>query len=122
MFLRGARTRWRALMRRRRTSGSMNILVTFAVEAEFAPWRNRRKFRRLPGEWPRFEAQFGGARVRAGLTGLGGAHGFEAARPLAPHPPAICISTGLAGAPRSESQQGGVLAARLVSEVGEPVA
>src|SRR5258705_228175 len=122
MFLRGARTRWRALMRRRRTSGSMNILVTFAVEAEFAPWRNRRKFRRLPGDWPRFEAQFGGARVRAVLTGMGQTHALEAARRMLPDRPDICISTGLAGALRSEYRPGDVLAARLVSEVGEPVA
>src|SRR3981189_3328021 len=118
MVLRGARMRWRALMRRRRTSGSMNILVTFAVEAEFAPWRNRRKFRRLPGDWPRFEAQFGGA----GVTGMGQTHALEAARRMLPDRPDICISTGLAGALRSEYRPGDVLSARLVSEVGEPVA
>jgi adenosylhomocysteine nucleosidase len=100
----------------------MNILVIFAVEAEFAPWRNRRKFRRLPGEWPRFEAQFGGARVRAVLTGMGQAHAREAARRMLPDRPDICISTGLAGALRSGYRPGDVLVARLVSEVGEPVA
>jgi adenosylhomocysteine nucleosidase len=100
----------------------MNILVTFAVEAEFAPWRNRRKFRRLPGEWPRFEAQFGGAHVRAILTGMGQTHALEAARQALPDRPDICISTGLAGALRSEYRPGDILTARLVSEVGEPVA
>ena len=100
----------------------MNILVTFAVEAEFAPWRNRRKFRRLPGEWPRFEAQFGGAHVRAILTGMGQTHALEAARRALPDRPDICISTGLAGALRSVYRPGDILAARLVSEVGEPVA
>jgi adenosylhomocysteine nucleosidase len=100
----------------------MNILVTFAVEAEFAPWRNRRKFRRLPGEWPRFEAQIGAARVRAILTGMGQTHALEAARRMLSDRPDICISTGLAGALRSGYRPGDVLAARLVSEVGEPVA
>jgi adenosylhomocysteine nucleosidase len=100
----------------------MNILVTFAVEAEFAPWRNRRKFRRLPGDWPRFETQFGSARVRAVLTGMGQTHALEAARRALPDRPDICISTGLAGALRSGYRPGDVLAARLVSEVGEPVA
>src|SRR5260370_14140993 len=122
MFLRGARTRWRALMRRRRTSGSMNILVMFAVEAEFAPWRNRRKFRRLPGDRPRFEAQFGGAHVGAALTGMGQTQALEAARRALPDRPDICISTGLAGALRREYRPGDILAARLVSEAGEPVA
>jgi nucleoside phosphorylase len=100
----------------------MNILVTFAVKAEFAPWRNRRKFQRLPGEWPRFEAQFGGAHVRAILTGMGQTHALEAARRALTDRPDICISTGLAGALRSVYRPGDILAARLVSEVGEPVA
>jgi adenosylhomocysteine nucleosidase len=100
----------------------MNILVTFAVEAEFTPWRNRRKFRRLPGDWPRFEANFGGASVRAVLTGMGRIHALEAARRVLPDRPDICISTGLAGALRTGYRPGDVIAARLVSEVGEPVA
>ena len=100
----------------------MNILVTFAVEAEFTPWRNRRKFQRLPGDWPRFEAKFGGASIRAVLTGMGQAHAQEAARRVLPDRPDICISTGLAGALRSGYRPGDVIAARLVSEVGEPVA
>src|SRR5260370_31982214 len=122
MCLRGARTRWRAFMRRRRTSGSMNILVMFAVEAEFAPWRKRRKFRRLPGDWPRFEAQFGGARVRAVLTGMGQTQALEAARRALPERPDICISTGLAGALRGEYRPVDNLAAPLVIEVCGPVA
>jgi adenosylhomocysteine nucleosidase len=100
----------------------MNILVTFAVEAEFTPWRKRRKFRRLPGDRPCFEAQFGGARVRVVLTGMGQVHALELARRVLPDRPDICISTGLAGALRSGYRPGVVLAARLVSEVGEPVA
>ena len=100
----------------------MNILVTFAVEAEFAPWRARRKFRRLPGDWPRFEAKFGGACVSAVLTGMGQTHALEAVRRVLPDRPDICISTGLAGALRSGFRPGDVLAARLVSELGEPVA
>ena len=114
--------RWRARMRLKGLAELMNILVTFAVEAEFRPWRNRRKFRRLPGDWPRFEAKFGGASVRAVLTGMGEAHALEAARRMLPDRPDICISTGLAGALRSGYRPGDIVAARLVSEVGEPVA
>jgi adenosylhomocysteine nucleosidase len=76
----------------------------------------------LPGEWPRFEAQLGGARVRAVLTGMGQTHALEAVRRMLHDRPDICISTGLAGALRSEYRPGDILAARLVSEVGEPVA
>src|SRR5579863_1147035 len=100
----------------------MKILVTFAVRAEFAPWQRRRNFMRLPGEWPVFEAMFGNARVRAILTGMGQEHALAAARSSLAYRPDICISTGLAGALRSEYRPGDILAARLVSEVGEPLA
>jgi adenosylhomocysteine nucleosidase len=100
----------------------MNILVTFAVQAEFAPWQRRRSFRRAPGEWPVFESEFGGAKVRAILTGMGQEHALAAVRRVLPERPDICISTGLAGALRTGYRPGDVLAARLVSEVGEPVA
>jgi len=100
----------------------MKILVTFAVRSEFAPWQRRRNFLRLPGDWPVFEAMFGAARVRAILTGMGQDHALAAAKSSLTYRPDICISTGLAGALRSGYRPGDILAARLVSEVGEPVA
>lgn len=100
----------------------MKILVTFAVRTEFAPWERRRSFLRLPGDEPVFEANFGGAKVRAVLTGMGQEHALDAAKRAFAYKPDLCISTGLAGALRSGYQVGDILAARLVSEVGEPVA
>ena len=100
----------------------MKILVTFAVRSEFAPWRRRRNFLRLPGDWPVFEAMFGGAQVRAILTGMGQDHALKVAKMSFAYKPDICISTGLAGSLRSGYRPGDILAARLVSEVGEPVA
>src|SRR5260370_32529669 len=100
----------------------MKILVTFAVRAEFAPWQRRRNFLRLPGDSPVFESAFGGARVRAILTGMGQDHALEAAKGSLTYKPDICISTGLAGSLRTGYRPGDILAARLVSEVGEPVA
>ena len=100
----------------------MKILVTFAVRAEFAPWQRRRNFLRLPGEWPVFEAMFGEARVRAILTGMGPDHALKTAKSAFAYKPDICVSTGLAGALRSGYRPGDIVAARLVSEVGEPVA
>jgi adenosylhomocysteine nucleosidase len=100
----------------------MKILVTFAVRAEFAPWQRRRNFLRLPGDWPAFEATFGGSRVRAILTGMGQEHALNAAKTCFSYRPDICISTGLAGSLRGAHQRGDILAPRLVSEVGEPVA
>ncbi len=100
----------------------MKLLVTFAVQAEFAPWRRRRNFLRQPGDWPVFEAMFGGAKVRVVLTGMGQEHALTAARRFLAEKPDICISTGLAGALREGYRPGDILAARLVAEVGEPVA
>jgi adenosylhomocysteine nucleosidase len=100
----------------------MKILVTFAVRSEFAPWRRRRSFLRLPGDWPVFEAMLGGTQIRAILTGMGQDFALKAAKRSLAYKPDICISTGLAGSLRSEFRPGDILAARLVSEVGEPVA
>jgi len=100
----------------------MKILVTFAVAEEFAPWRRRRDFQRVPGTFPLFETRIGSAKVRVILTGMGPSFALEAARQVLPERPDICISSGLAGALRSGFNVGKILAARLVSEVGEPVA
>lgn len=100
----------------------MKILVTFAVQAEFAPWQRRRNFMRLPGDWPVFEAMFGGAQVRAVLTGMGQEFALKAAKRSFGYRPDMCISTGLAGSLLNEYRTGDILVARLVSEVGEPVA
>src|SRR5260370_37745121 len=53
---------------------------------------------------------------------MGQTQAVEAARRALPERPDICISRGLAGARRREYRPGDILAARLVSEVGEPVA
>ncbi len=69
-----------------------------------------------------FESKFGAAQVRAVLTGMGQEHAQNAAKGALAYRPDICISTGLAGSLRSGFRPGDILAARLVSEVGEPVA
>jgi adenosylhomocysteine nucleosidase len=129
-----ARLRWRAHTPRKRRQHApggiyfrqevrvMNVLVTFAVKSEFAIWQRRHKFQRLPGQWPCFEAKFGGVRVRAALTGMGRSHALATARRVLPERPDICISSGLAGALRPGLRPGQIVAARLVSEAGEPVA
>jgi adenosylhomocysteine nucleosidase len=100
----------------------MKILVTFAVQAEFAPWQRRRNFMRVAGDWPVFETMFGSIRVRAVLTGMGQERALRAAQKFLSEKPEICVSTGLAGALRDGYRPGDIVAARLVSEVGEPVA
>ena len=96
----------------------MKILVTFALENEFAPWRVMREFR--AGKWGDadvYRAQIGAAEVGVILTGAGPkqAH-LEAAKILGSDPDSInlCVSSGLAGALKPDYQVGQVLAARSV--------
>jgi adenosylhomocysteine nucleosidase len=105
----------------------MKILVTFALENEFAPWHAMRKFR--PGKWGEadiYRAEVGFAEVGVILTGAGPkqAH-LAAAKVLGSDPDSInlCVSSGLAGALKSDYQIGQVLAARSVcteAELTEP--
>jgi adenosylhomocysteine nucleosidase len=100
----------------------MKILVTFALENEFAPWRGRRDFR--PARWSAAEvylAEIGGAEVGVLLTGVGPRQGRLAASKVfrgAQESIHFCVSAGLAGALRPEYEIGQVLAARsVVSEI-----
>ena len=77
---------------------------------------------RVAGDWPVFETMFGSVRVRAVLTGMGQDHALRAAQKFLADKPEICVSSGLAGALRDGYRPGDIVAARLVSEVGEPVA
>lgn len=111
----------------------MRILVTFAIENEFAPWRERRGFRAEPRPKPEivggeiadvkieppetYSAEIGGARVGVVLTGAGpkpAASAIAQAIPASPDQIDFCISTGLAGALRPQYRIGQVLAAREV--------
>ncbi|HXN29741.1 MAG TPA: hypothetical protein VN902_21635 [Candidatus Acidoferrales bacterium] len=96
----------------------MKILVTFALENEFAPWRAMREFR--AGKWgdaDLYRARIGAAEVGVILTGAGPkqAH-LKAAKILGSDPDSInlCVSSGLAGALKINYPVGQVLAARSV--------
>lgn len=100
----------------------MRVLVTFAVQAEFAPWREARRFRKASGEGPDtvFRAEVCGSTVDVGFTGIGwrglppGVGRLAAARPEA------WISSGLAGALSDSARPGEVFAPRaVVSEAAE---
>src|SRR5215813_184168 len=95
----------------------MRILVTFAVEAEFAPWRKRHDFRKAETSSNEkvYEAKIAGVDVVVGLTGIGPAAanskicGLTWCEGLD-----ICISSGFAGALRPEYSVGDVLVAKEV--------
>jgi adenosylhomocysteine nucleosidase len=93
----------------------MRILVTFAVENEFAPWRRMRGFRRAaPTEPSLFEARIGTAKVCVVLTGIGPQHARRALQIALANGANICVATGLAGALQSRHRIGDVLVAQSV--------
>lgn len=97
----------------------MRVLVTFAVEAEFAPWRKRRGFEKIAkGRAQFFHARIGDGDVNVLLTGVGARAAWrEAIKVMWGGKVDICISSGLAGALRPEYHLGEVLAAREVQSV-----
>lgn len=97
---------------------AMRILVTFAVEAEFAPWREARKFRVADSALDAYESMTGDAKICVVLTGIGckrtwditsiscwGEDRFD-----------VCISSGLAGGLRPEYSTADVLVAGAIRD------
>ncbi|HEY6265856.1 MAG TPA: hypothetical protein VIW93_13725 [Candidatus Acidoferrum sp.] len=112
----------------------MRILVTFAVDAEFAPWRKRHSFTRNEIRIPQlsfnppfdvYEARLAEADVDVLLTGIGWSDLFsgvahKALRELLKRKPDCCVSTGLAGGLNDEFHLGEIVAAsQLVLPQGE---
>lgn len=97
----------------------MRILVTFAVDAEFAPWRKLRRFEKnTNGVTEFFFARCGGTDVNVLLTGVGGKRAWvEATKIIWDGNVDVCISSGLAGALRSDYLVGDILAARTVHAI-----
>ena len=94
----------------------MKVLVTFAVEAEFAPWRRLRQFSQSDlGDVRAYSAQVKDAELVVLLTGVGGRRAWaEATKVIWDGNVDVCISSGLAGALREEHRPGDVLAAKEV--------
>ena len=94
----------------------MRILVTFAVEAEFAPWRKMRAF--VPsarGNVQAYTARFQDAEVIVLLTGVSGRRAWaEATSIIWDGNVDVCVSSGLAGALRKQHRPGDVLVPREV--------
>jgi nucleoside phosphorylase len=106
----------------------MKVLVTFAVEAEFAPWRRRHSFELIDMPTPVglkhhrvYRGVVFGSNVDVLLTGIGWEESKTANRPhyvlreLLKSKPDVCVSSGLAGGLASDLQAGDVVAAREIS-------
>ena len=93
----------------------MKVLVTFAVDTEFAPWRRLRDFRRASLEGNNiYEAQIGDAELRVVLTGIGPGPAGRAARTALSDRPDFCISSGLAGGLKPAYEVSEILGARAI--------
>jgi len=98
----------------------LKVLLTFAVEPEFAPLRKLRKFEEFRiGEVSVYRAQIGRATVDVVVTGMGPANAQRAAEGAMSVPHTICICSGFCGALKSEHHVGDILAARAVQQMGK---
>jgi len=98
----------------------MDLVVTFAVRSELAPWLRLRVFRPVRVEGLAcYETTTAGAEVLAVLTGIGASNAARAIRQvLKARPPHAVVASGLAGALKPAYRDGDVLAARLVRSEG----
>ncbi len=99
---------------------TVRVLVTFAVDAEFAPWRRLRNLREIKiGEILVYEAQIGRAQVDFVVTGMGAENARRVAKVVMERPYAICIASGFAGALKPEHAIGSILVAEAVQQIGK---
>jgi len=97
----------------------MRILVTFAVDAEFAPWRVRRAFNRQNAEGLKLWKSFvGESEILVVLTGIGdkSANALDLLMRMVTGDRYfdVCISSGLAGSLRSDYQVSDIVVAKLL--------
>ena len=98
----------------------MRVLVTFAVEAEFAPWRKLRDLSsRQTDGFTIYEGRIGRATVDFVVTGMGMANARRGAKAAINSEHQACIGAGFAGALKPTLKTGDVLVARAVRELGK---
>ena len=76
----------------------MNILITYAVEAEFAPWRALNMEKVTVGNVILHRSHIGQATVDFVITGMGAANATRVADALISKAYSFCITSGFAGA------------------------
>jgi hypothetical protein len=98
----------------------MRILVTFAVEAEFAPWRKLRNLEEIKiAGTTVLRAQIGRAQVDFALTGMGVENAFRVTDILLTEPYQFCITSGFAGSLKEGHSVGNILVADFVQQLGK---
>jgi adenosylhomocysteine nucleosidase len=97
----------------------MKILVTYAVQAEFAPWRNSRLLEPVTiAGIEASRAQIGRATVDFVATGMGAANAQRVAEAIISKEYSFCIVSGFAGALKAAVKLGEVVVAEKVQHAG----
>lgn len=99
----------------------MRVLVTFAVDAEFAPWRRLRDLQEFShGDIILRQAQIGRAQVDFVVTGMGMENAFRVSDAAMERPHQFCIAAGFAGSLNEKHSVGALLVADAVQQLGRP--
>lgn len=97
----------------------MKVLITYAVEAEFAPWRRLRDLEKVEINGIEVHrAQVGKSMVDFLVTGVGAMNAHRAAEAVISREYSFCIAAGFAGALKSTIKVGDVVAAMKVQPCG----
>jgi adenosylhomocysteine nucleosidase len=94
----------------------MNILITYAVEAEFAPWRALNMKKVIIGSVALQRAQIGRATVDFVITGMGAVNAERVADTVISKTYSFCIISGFAGALKSSIKLGDIVATETVQD------
>ena len=98
----------------------MKTLITYAVEAEFAPWRERRDMKEIiVGEATIHRAQIGRATIDFAATGIGATNAHRVAEAIISREYSFCVSSGFAGALKESCRVGDVVVAEKVQQDGK---
>jgi nucleoside phosphorylase len=97
----------------------MNILVTYAVDPEFDPWKKRRKFQDIrAGDFTLRRTEIGAASVDFLVTGMGPQRAARAMEAIASQEYAFCIASGFAGSLHRDLAVGDIVVPKAVRESG----
>ena len=97
----------------------MRVLVTFAVEAEFAPWRKLRDLRQIVvGDVRLHRAQIGRAQVEIVVTGMGTENARRISSAVMNNSYQFCVCAGFAGALGDGYSIGEIMVAEAVQQLG----
>ena len=97
----------------------MKVLVAYAVDPEFTPWRRLRKFQEIAaGDFAIQRTEIGRATVDFVVSGMGPAHAARAMAAVDLGAYAVCIASGFAGSLRPELGVGDIVIPRGVRSDG----